>query len=115
MIVGTRFDSPEILVAEHERDLRAVMNRLAEYRLRVFAKRAKIGLDKIEFCLHVLEGDGRLRAAPGNLLALQEVPCPETVTQLRGFLGITNYYSSYVEGYAELAASLTAKLRLNRE
>ena len=34
---------------------------------------------------------------------------------IEGFLGLTNYYSSYVEGYAELAASLTAKLRLNRE
>ena len=33
---------------------------------------------------------------------------------MRGFLGLTNYYSSYCPMYAELAAPLCAKLKLNR-
>ena len=40
---------------------------------------------------------------------------PITVTALRGFLGLTNYYGSYVENYAKFAAPLTAKLQLTRE
>ena len=40
---------------------------------------------------------------------------PKTVPQLRGFLGLTNYYSSYVPHYAEIAGPLMSKLKLNRE
>jgi len=36
------------------------------------------------------------------------------VTALRGFLGLTNYYADYVQGYAEAAAPLMEKLKLNR-
>ena len=39
---------------------------------------------------------------------------PGTVTALRGFLGLTNYYSSYVHNYAALAAPLMGKLQVNR-
>jgi hypothetical protein len=31
-----------------------------------------------------------------------------------GFLGLTNYYSSYVKNYAALAAPLMGKLQVNR-
>ena len=37
------------------------------------------------------------------------------MTALRGFLGLTNYFSEYVHHYAEAAAPLMAKLRLNRQ
>ena len=37
------------------------------------------------------------------------------MTQLRGFLGLTNYYSSYVPHYADFSGPLTYKLRLNRQ
>ncbi len=37
-----------------------------------------------------------------------------TVTALRGFLGLTNYYSSYVHNNAALAAPLMGKLQVNR-
>ena len=70
-------------------------------------------VEEVEFCGHVMR-EGRRWSSPGKLLSIQKWPCPQTVTQLRGFLGLTNYYSCYVQGYAELAAPLTAKLRLNR-
>jgi hypothetical protein len=47
-------------------------------------------------------------------MALEKWEEPKTVTALRGFLGFTNYYSSYVPGYAELAADLMEKLKVNR-
>ena len=37
------------------------------------------------------------------------------VTALRGFLGLTNYFSEYVDHYAEAAAPLMGKLKLNRQ
>ena len=51
---------------------------------------AKICLEEIEFCGHIISG-GRRRPAPGKLLAIQQVSVPITITDLRGFLGLTNY------------------------
>ena len=48
-------------------------------------------------------------------MAVQKWEIPKTVTQLRGFLGLTNYYSAYVKDYAHMAGPLTSKLQLNRE
>ena len=59
--------------------------------------------------------EGSRSPAPKKLLSIQKWEIPKTVTALRGFLGLTNYYSSYVPNYADLAAPLTSKLRLNRQ
>ena len=68
---------------------------------------------EVECCGHIMR-DGRRQPAPGKFLTTQKWELPRTVTQLRGFLGLDNYYSSYVPHYAEMAAPLMAKLQLNR-
>ena len=40
---------------------------------------------------------------------------PQTITQLRSFLGFTNYYSGYVKDYAKLVAPLQEKLKVPRQ
>ena len=67
----------------------------------------------MEFCGHVLR-EGRRSPAPGKLLPIQQWELPRTVTELRGFLGLTNYFAEYVEHYAATAAPLMGKLQLNR-
>ena len=48
-------------------------------------------------------------------MALQKWEEPKTVTALRGFLGFTNYYSSYVPGYAEIVADLQDLLKVDKK
>ncbi len=40
---------------------------------------------------------------------------PQTVSALRGFVRLTNYYSAHVPHYAQAAAPLTNKLKVKRE
>ena len=47
-------------------------------------------------------------------MALEKWEVPTTITALRGFLGFTNYYAAYVEGYAELLACLQELLKVGR-
>ena len=113
VIVGSTGETPEEMVENHERDLREVLERLREHEIIVGQKSIRLFATEVEFCGHILK-DGRREPAPGKLLSIQKWELPKTVTQLRGFLGLTNYYSSYVPHYAEYAGPLTSKLQLNR-
>ena len=101
------------MLSKHERDVRRTLDKLAEQELLVSWNKAQLFVQKVEFCGHVME-NGTRTPSPGKLLAIQKWELPKTVTQLRGFLGCCNYYSSYVKNYAQEAGPLHSKLQLSR-
>ena len=113
VIVGSGGNTPEECLLAHDRDVRKVLARLAEHKLIVDPKKVHLFTTEVEFCGHILR-EGKREPAPGKLLSIQKWDLPRTITQLRGFLGLTNYYSSYVPRYAEFAGPLMAKLQVNR-
>ena len=52
----------------------------------------------------------RVRADPTKVEEMTSWPQPKNLKQLRGFLGITGYYSRFVAHYATIAAPLTELL-----
>ena len=104
----------EETVRDHAADLRRVCTSLKNNQLVADEAKCTLFAKKVQFCGHIL-GYGRRRPCPGKLMALGEWEEPKTVTALRGFLGFTNYYSSYVPGYSALAAELMDLLKLNRQ
>lgn len=60
-------------------------------------------------------GEGKVRPSSGKMAAVQFWEPPTTITALRGFLGLCNYYSGYIKMYADLAAPLQEKLKLPKE
>ncbi len=113
IIIGSTGENMEEIMANHETYVRAVLRVLREENLIVDPKKANMFMGEVEFCGHILR-EGRRSPAPGKLLSIQKWELPGTVTALRGFLGLTNYYSSYVHNYAALAAPLMGKLQVNR-
>ena len=114
IIVGSVGSTEEELIQNHKRDLCAVLDTLAEHKLVVDPKKSHLFMREVEFCGHILR-EGRRSPAPGKLLAIQKWELPKSITQLRGFLGVCNYYSCYVEGYAQKAAPLMELLKVGRE
>ena len=113
VIIGSTGDTEEELLENHARDVEAVLQRLAEVKMVVSTKKLQMFMTQVEFCGHILMA-GKRAPAPGKLLALQKWELPRVVTQLRGFLGLANYFSEYVPNYAALAGPLTSKLQLNK-
>jgi hypothetical protein len=113
-ITGTDGLTMEECLWNNYRATRATLLQFREQRLVCKVKKSEFFSTKVEFCGHVLT-QGRRSPAPGKLLPIQQWELPQTVTELRGFLGLTNYFSEYVSHYAESAAPLMGKLQLNRK
>ena len=101
------------LIENHTRDVFRVLETLEEHRLVCCPKKSHFFMTEVEFCGHILR-EGRRSPAPGKLLPIQKWEVPKTVTALRGFLGLTNYFAEYVPHYADAAAPLMEKLKLDR-
>ena len=114
ILVGSTGATEQEMWGNHERDLREVLRTLAEQQSFVDPRKAHLFMREVEFCGHVLR-EGRRSPAPGKLNAIQKWERPKTISQMRGFLGLTNYYSGYVKDYANLAAPLMDTLKVGRE
>ena len=114
ILIGSTGETLEEMVDQHLRDVLQVMETLKEHNLICNPEKSKFFQQEVEFCGHILR-DGQRSRAPGKLLPIQKWELPRTVTELRQFLRLTNYFSEYVQNYAETAAPLMAKLKLNRE
>ena len=95
IIVGSTGDTEEELISNHERDLRAVLEKLKEAHLVADPRKAQLFVQDVEFCGHVLR-EGQRFPAPGKLKALEKWELSTTLRELRGFLGFCNYYEEYV-------------------
>ena len=113
IIIGSTGDTEEALLNNHEADLRRILQVLAANKLVADPRKAHLFMREVEFCGHVLR-EGKRTPAPGKLAALQKWERPRTITQLRGFLGLANYYSQYVTNYASLAGPLMELLKVDK-
>ena len=92
---------------EHSRHVRQVLQHLLENRLFVKAEKCVSSTTSVEFLGHVLE-EGRVRADPKKIWAVEEWPRPANQTQLRRFLGFANFYRRFIRGFSRVAAPLSA-------
>ena len=95
---------------DHERHLDEVLGILEQNKL--YAKLTKCDLNKPELLYlgHILGRDG-VRVNAKKVQAVKEWPVPRSLHDVRCFLGLTNYYRKFLQGYAQRARPLTDILR----
>ena len=93
-------------IDQHAEHLRQVLQRLREHRL--FAKASKCEFVKttIEFLGQQVCGDG-LTPTEAKLKAIRDWATPQNVTDVRSFLGFTNYYRRFIRNYSDIVGPLT--------
>eukprot|EP00105_Crassostrea_gigas_P033303 XP_011456634.2 PREDICTED: uncharacterized protein K02A2.6 [Crassostrea gigas] len=79
---------------EHLQNLSLVLQRLEQYGLRANLDKCQFSKDQINYCGHVIDKAG-LHTSNEKTNAVENAPTPENVSQLRSFLGLVNYYSSW--------------------
>ncbi|EPS71058.1 hypothetical protein M569_03701 [Genlisea aurea] len=114
VLVGSKGATLEECIDIHQRDVSRVLEAFEREKLVCSPKKSFLFHMEVEFCGHILR-EGTRKPSPGKLLPLQGWELPRTITELRGFLGLTNHFSEYVKDYAYMSAPLSEKLKVGRE
>lgn len=96
---------------DHEKNMRYIYEScwLRDHQLFAKFSKCEFWLDKVTFLGHVISGEG-LAVDSEKIRAVTEWKRPETVTEIRSFLGLAGYYRRFVLGFSQLASPLTKLL-----
>ena len=110
IIIGSTGDTEEELLRNHERDVRRVLLALRSAGMVAEVSKTAFFEKEVQFCGHIIS-EGTRRPAEPKLVAIEKYPAPINLKELRGFLGLCNYYSGYVREYARKAGPLMQLLK----
>ena len=87
-----------------------MFQRLEEANLKLKPRKCKFAQHRIEYLGHTLTADG---VCPNDrkVQAVKELLRPRTVKEVKGFLGLVNYYRKHLKNLAVVAWPLTALTR----
>ncbi|GBG72657.1 hypothetical protein CBR_g12230 [Chara braunii] len=95
---------------EHQGHLRQVLEKLREANFKINAKKCEWAKTQVLYLGHVLDGDG-IKPEDSKIVAIRDWPTPRTLTELRSFLGLANYYRKFVRNFSTIAAPLRRLLK----
>ena len=84
---------------------RQVFERLRTKGLRLKAKKTKLGLARIEYVGKEISAAG-ISMSTTRIRAFLDIPQPKTVTDLRKFLGVGNYFHSFIANHSAVTTHL---------
>ena len=99
---------------EHFRLLEQVMARLDQHNFTINQQKCKFFQKQLEFCGYQIDSQG-LHKTPDKIQAMLEAPRPTSVTQLRSFLGIINYYHRFLPNLSTVLAALHELLKAHTQ
>ncbi|XP_066978976.1 uncharacterized protein [Macrobrachium rosenbergii] len=95
---------------EHQRHIRAVLQRLQENGLVVRFDKCTFGAEKADFLGHEISPNG-VRLLTSKVAAITRFPVPTSVKAIQEFLGMVNYYRRFIPETAHPMAPLTEILK----
>ena len=91
--------------AEHDSRLLAVLNRLKEKNVTLNPEKCEFRKKSVKFLGHLIDSQG-IRADPDKTLALENIKVPNSVSELRRFLGMANQLGKFSPHLAEVSQPL---------
>lgn len=90
---------------EHMKYLEEVFMRLEEHNLYLKPSKCFIAYNEILYLGHKISSEG-ITPDPNKVAAIVGMKPPKNVSEMRSFLGLCNYYRTYVHDYTKLALPL---------
>ncbi|CAI5671482.1 unnamed protein product [Oreochromis niloticus] len=90
---------------EHEERLMKVLTRLKEFGLKLSPEKCVFFQTSVRYLGHVVSRNG-VQTDPEKISALKTWPVPQTLRELKSFLGFAGYYRRFVKGYSSIVKPL---------
>jgi transposase InsO family protein len=87
---------------EHDRVTRLVLERLRQYKLYLRHDKCEFAKTKIEY-LGLIISHGQAEMDPVKIAGVAEWPTPSNKKEVQSFLGFTNFYRRFIQGFSDLA------------
>ncbi len=90
----------------HLKHLNIVLSRFKDHQLYVSAKKYELMKQEISF-LGIIVGRGGIKVDPKKIDVLQNWSKPLTLTDVRSFMGLLQFFRLFIKEFSKLAAPLT--------
>ena len=97
---------------EHLQHLETVLQILQKEKLFCNLKKCEFQKPELRFVGHIVSEQG-LRPDPAKTDAVKSWPAPHNLHELRKFLGFTNYFRKFLQGYSQRTEPLTRLTKKN--
>ena len=98
----------------HREHLNKVFAQIREFGFKVKEAKCDFCMNKIKSPGHIIDKDRR-RPDFERTTAIKDMPAPDNVTTLQSFLGLANYYQSFIKYLHDLRAPLNELLKKDKK
>ena len=98
--------------SEHLQHLRTILQILRKHKLFAKASKCTFRTTTVQYLGHIISSNG-VAVDQQKIEAVLNWSTPNSVKELRGFLGLTGYYCKFIKGYDTIAGPMTALLKKN--
>ena len=93
-------------VKEHWKHLKHALDKLRRARLYGRLHKCEFLKEKVDYLGFEVGHDG-IRTSPEKVRAILDWPRPQSVHDVRSFLGLASYYRKFIKGFSQLAKPMT--------
>ncbi len=97
---------------EHVEHVKIVMDVLRQNSILIKMSKCSWGQTELPYLGHIVSKDG-IKVDPKKIEAVACWPEPTNLNEIQQFLGLTNFFRKYIQGYTNLTMPLTVLLKKN--
>jgi len=91
---------------EHVDHVKQVLDRLQQQKFYIKLSKCDFFKDSLKFLGFIISAQG-VQVDPSKTMAVKDWPIPTTVHDVRAFLGLTNHFRKFIQGYSQICLPLT--------
>jgi hypothetical protein len=91
---------------EHNEHLHMVLQKLIENQLYAKLNKCEFWLKEVSFLGHIIS-EGGISVDPSKVKDVLSSNTPQNVSDIRSFLGLTEYYRRFIKGFSKMSKPMT--------